>query len=124
MAIDYKRFKPTGSATLALPRPEAVLPALKALRRSVLGGKTVRPKPLNQVSREFRGRGSKGLLEAGQRGIITGDGPDAGLSGGGKNVLICGLPGKTLPAQVADRLRNYKLAGLEQGRPVVIKLTE
>ncbi|KAI0748189.1 hypothetical protein C8Q80DRAFT_1170648 [Daedaleopsis nitida] len=124
VAIDYKRFKPAGTATLALPRPESVVPTLKALNGSVLGGKKVRSRTLHNVSREFRGRGSKGLLEAAQRGIVTGDGPDAGISGGGKNVLLCGLPLKTLPAQLADRLRNYKLAGLEQGRPVVIKLTE
>ncbi|TFK92120.1 hypothetical protein K466DRAFT_261875 [Polyporus arcularius HHB13444] len=122
VALNYKRFKPTGTATLAFSRPEYVPAALKALDRTVLGGKTIKATAVDSVPDVSRMRGPKGLLEAGQRGALKGDGPDAGLTGAGKNVVLYGLPARLLPSVMADNLRKFKLAGMDQGKPVVIKL--
>ncbi|KAI0721031.1 hypothetical protein C8T65DRAFT_253858 [Cerioporus squamosus] len=122
VAINYKRFRPTGTATLAFARPEYVPAALKALDKTVLGGKTIRATVVDPVTDVSRMRGRKGLLEAGQRGAIRGDGPDAGLTGAGKNVVLFGLPARLIPRVVAENLRNFKVVGLDEGKPVVILL--
>ena len=97
--------------------------ATKSLDKAILGGRTLKATRAEaRNERPPRTRGVKGTLEAGQRGIIDGNGPDAGVTGGGKNVLLRGLPGRLFPAMLAENLRNFKLAGREQGRPVVVKL--
>lgn len=121
VAINYKRFLPAGTATLTFTRPEFVPAALKVLHRTVFSGKTLRAQILSPNALNPRRRGQKGLNEAAERGIITGDGPGAGLTGGAKNVVIYGLPPTLRSHQVTDNLRDFKLAGSEQGRPVVIK---
>lgn len=103
-------------------RPEYVPAALKALQGTMLGGKPLRAYPLNSDFALSRRRGMEGLREAGERGILTGDGPDAGISGGAKNVIMYGLPGKMTPLKMSDNLRDFRLAGSEQGRPVVVKI--
>ncbi|RPD66203.1 hypothetical protein L226DRAFT_530319 [Lentinus tigrinus ALCF2SS1-7] len=122
VAINYKRFRPNGTATLAFSRPEYVPAAIKALDKTVLGGKTIKASILDSVRDASRMRGQKGLLEAGQRGVIRGDGPDAGITGGGKNVVLYGLPGRLVAGVLAEQLRQFKIAGLDQGKPVLIKL--
>ncbi len=87
----------------------------------MFSGKTLRAQILSPNALNPRRRGQKGLNEAAERGIITGDGPGAGLTGGAKNVVIYGLPPTLRSHQVTDNLRDFKLAGSEQGRPVVIK---
>lgn len=122
VAINYKRFRPTGTATLAFSRPEFVPAAIKALDQTVVGGKTIKAEVLHSAPDLSRTRGQKGLLEAGQRGIIKGHGPDAGIGGAGKNVVLYGLPGRLVSGILVDNLRDFKIAGMEQGKPVVIKL--
>ena len=61
-------------------------------------------------------------MEAGQRGAITGNGPSGGITGSGRNVVIYGLPGRMNAVMLADSLRNFKLAGTEFGREVIVKL--
>ncbi|KAI0670319.1 hypothetical protein C8Q78DRAFT_1079296 [Trametes maxima] len=121
-AIDYHRFRPSGEGLLSFTRPEYAAAAFKALNNAVVGGKTVKARTLNNIPKLPRARGPKGVLEAGQRGAITGNGPSGGVTGAGRNVVIYGLPGKLPPSTLADNLRDFKLAGTEYGREVVVKL--
>ena len=122
VSIEYSRFRPTGAAILSFTRPEFVPAAVKALDKALLSGKTLGARPAEVLHDIPRGRGVQGALEAAQRGVVHGNGPDAGLTGGGKNVVIWGLPGKMYASSLIEQLRGFKLAGAEQGRPVVIKL--
>ena len=122
VAIDYKRFRPTGKALLTFTSPEFVPAAVQALDRAILSGKPLKAEADGSARMSQRTRGAKGALEAAQRGVIHGNGVDASISGGGKAVVLYGLPGKLQAGLLADRLRAFKLAGAEQGRPVVVKV--
>ena len=122
VAIDYRRFRPTGKAVLTLTRPEFVPAAVKKLDKAFLSGKSLKAEPDSTARMSTRTRGAKGALEAAQRGIIHGNGTVTSISGGGRAVVLYGLPGKLPAGVLADNLRNFKLAGVEQGRPVVVKI--
>ncbi|KAI0647112.1 hypothetical protein C8Q79DRAFT_1009253 [Trametes meyenii] len=121
-AIDYHRFRPSGEGLLSFTRPEYAAAAYKALNNAVVGGKTVKARTISNVLKPPRARGPQGLLEAGQRGAITGNGPSGGVTGAGRNVVLYGLPGRLPPSTLADNLRDFKLASTEYGREVVVKL--
>lgn len=121
MAINYNRFRPNGTATLSFTRPEFVPAAVKALDKSVIGGKSISAEPTDDIPVLPRTRGSKGILDAAQRGIYQGNGPSAGVPGGGKTVVLSGLPTGLLPVKVVDNLRGFKLARSEMGSPAVVK---
>ena len=121
MAVNYSRFRPNGTATLSFTRPEFASAAVKALNGSVLGGKVIIAEPTDDIPVLPRTRGSKGILDAAQRGIYQGNGPNAGVPGGGKTVVLSGLPGGLTPVRVADNLRGFKLARSEMGSPAVVK---
>ena len=78
---------------------------------SILGGFTISaassPPPLTPR----RARGVDGRQEAAARGALPGDGPTAGITGNGRNVIITGLPGKMTSEGVKLWLKNFKLAG-------------
>ncbi|EJF65917.1 hypothetical protein BD309DRAFT_1075472 [Dichomitus squalens] len=122
VAVNYTRFRPNGSATLAFTRPEFVPAAVKALDRHVLGGKIIRAEASDEIPQLPRTRGPKGALEAAQRAVYRGDGPNAGITGGGRTVLLYGLPARLTPQIVTDNLRNFKFAGSEKGVPAVLKI--
>ncbi|OSC99092.1 hypothetical protein PYCCODRAFT_1416620 [Trametes coccinea BRFM310] len=121
-AVEYRRFRPTGHGFLSFARPEWAAAATKALNKVFVGGKPVTAKAVGPVSMPGRSRGSKGLLEAAQRGVITGDGASGGVTGSGRNVVIFGLPGRIIPPVLAENLRGYKLATTEFGKQVIVKL--
>ncbi len=121
VAVNYNRFRPDGTATLSFTRPEFVPAALKVLNRSVVGGKAITAEPTDDVPVLPRTRGPKGILDAAQRGVYRGDGPSAGVPGGGKTVILSGLPDRLVPVIVADNLRSFKLARSEMGSPAVVK---
>ncbi|KAI0362182.1 hypothetical protein OH77DRAFT_1388337 [Trametes cingulata] len=121
-AIDYKRFRPSGNGLLSFPNAEQAAAAQKALDNAVVGGKRVRAHRVSSIPQIPRARGTKGILEAAERGVVTGNGPSGGITGSGRNVVLYGLPGKMLPWQLAERLRDFKLAGTEYGREVIVKL--
>jgi hypothetical protein len=75
--------------------------------------------PLEDPSRT---RGIKGRQEAIDRGILDGNGADAGVSERGKNVVVWGLPGKLTTDQLGEYLKNYRLAGTGGGREEILKL--
>ena len=121
MAVNYNRFRPDGTATLSFTRPEFVPAAVKALDRSVVGGRSITAEPTDDIPVLPRTRGSKGILDAAQRGIYLGNGPSAGVPGGGKTVVLSGLPDRLTPVNVADNLRSFKLARSDMGSPAVVK---
>lgn len=121
VAMNYSRFRPNGTATLSFTRPEFVPAAVKALDKSVIGGKSISAEPTDDIPVLPRTRGSKGLLDAAQRGIYQGNGPSAGVPGGAKTVVLSGLPTGLLPVRVVDSLRGFKLARSEMGSPAVVK---
>lgn len=120
--LDYRRFRSTGTGLLTFSRPEHAAVAHKALNGSVAGGKRVKTRLLSYLPELPRMRGQKGILQAAQRGAITGDGPSGGIAGSGRNVVLYGLPGKLSVGSLLDSLRGVKLAGAEYGKEVVVKL--
>ena len=122
MAVNYSRFRPNGSATLSFTRPEFVPAAVKTLDKHIVGGKSIRAEPSEEIPQLPRTRGAKGVLEAAQRAVYNGDGPNAGIAGGGRTVLVYGLPENLSPQNVTEQLRTFKLAGSEKGVPAVLKL--
>ncbi|KAI0636905.1 hypothetical protein C8Q77DRAFT_1095102 [Trametes polyzona] len=124
VAIDYRRFRPTGHGYLSFTTPELAEAANKALRRAVAGGKMIETQLIHYLPTIPRARGQKGILEAAERGAVTGDGPGGGVTAGGRNVVMYGLPGRLGADQLIGSLRNFKLAGAEHGREVAVKLEQ
>ncbi|KAI0780865.1 hypothetical protein BD413DRAFT_608095 [Trametes elegans] len=120
--IHYTHFRPTGVGYLSFSRPEYSAAAAKALNKAVVGGKMVTAQSVATIPERKRSRGTKGLLEAAQRGVINGSGIGGGITGSGRNVVLFGLPEKLIPFVLADNLRQFKLAETEHGREVVVKL--
>lgn len=69
-----------------------------------------------------RSRGAKGREDAMKRGVITGNGPDAGVRERGKNVVLWGLPGKLASEALREHLKKFRLAGSASGEEDIIKL--
>ncbi|EPT06196.1 hypothetical protein FOMPIDRAFT_1034132 [Fomitopsis schrenkii] len=123
VSLDYYRFQPTGRAWLTLSSPNYMQHALKAMQGTVLSGKALRGVPVNDPSEAItRTRGVKGRLEAAERGLFTGNGPNGMSTGQGKGVVIYGLPGKLTPGGLRTYLRNFKLASAEAGQQEIVKL--
>lgn len=123
MAIDYERFEPTGNAFITLTTPDVLNFNLKCLENV-----TITSLPITAASSDppvgipVRGRGAKGRGEATERGVLTGDGPRAGLLSSGKNVVIWGLPGKLTNEGLKGFLQNFKLAGTEGGKKEFLRV--
>jgi hypothetical protein len=69
-----------------------------------------------------RSRGAKGRENAMNRGVITGNGPDAGVRERGKNVVVWGLPGRLTPEDLREYLKGFRLAGSTSGEHDIIKI--
>ena len=69
-----------------------------------------------------RTRGVKGRLEAAERGLISGNGPDGTSTSHGRGVVIYGLPGKLTPEALRPYLKDFKLVATEVGHKEIIKL--
>ncbi|CCM02401.1 uncharacterized protein FIBRA_04499 [Fibroporia radiculosa] len=125
VAIDYHRFTPTGRAWLTITSPNFAQNTAKSLNRSMLGASTIASHPADPSAKTrppFRTRGTKGRLEAAERGLVMGMGPDGGVSNQGRNVVIYGMPGKMTPESLREYLKSFKLAGSEGGQKEIIKL--
>ncbi|KAF7791309.1 hypothetical protein EIP86_002323 [Pleurotus ostreatoroseus] len=85
--------------------------AVESLNDSIMGGFTISATPSPPPLTHRRTRGVDGRQEAAARGALTGDGPSAGITGNGRNVVITGLPGKMTSEGVKLWLKNFKLAG-------------
>ena len=66
-----------------------------------------------------RMRGVRGREQAAQRGLVSGNGPNGGVTGSGKNVVIYGLPGKMTEEAAGYYLKSFKLAGLAGDKDIV-----
>ena len=84
--------------------------AVDALRASAVSGLSVTVNPSPPPETQSRTRGVRGRADAAERGIITGDGPGGGITGGKRTVVIAGLPGKMTAAAVKEWLKSFKLA--------------
>jgi len=124
VAIDYNRFKPSGNGYIILRSPEFMERNLRLLQNTTVGGFRISALPSNDPDSQSRlsqrTRGAKGKAEAAHRGLLTGDGPGGGVTGGGKHVILSGLPGKMNADSVRVWLKNYKFAN--DGSGDVVKL--
>lgn len=95
--------------------------AVQNLHGSVIAGHPVSATPVEQSGRDSvqRIRGARGREQAAQRGVITGDGPNAGITGSGKNVVIYGLPGKMTEEAAGYFLKSFKLSGQTAEKAIV-----
>ena len=93
------------------------------MQGAMLSGKTLKAAPANDPSEVIvRTRGVKGRLQAAERGLFTGNGPNGMVTSQGKGVVLYGLPGKLTPDSLRTYLRNFKLAMAEAGQQEIIKL--
>lgn len=110
---------------ISLTHPTFVHNAVKALSNTTIGGFPIQVGPVDEprLHRTLRTRGLKGRAEAAERGVVTGDGPAAGITQPGKNVIIYGLPPKTTPFGLKKYLNDFSLAdSLENGEQEIVKL--
>lgn len=122
-SLNYRRFSPTQEGFIVLNNPGHANPALKALRENVVGGfrVTTTSVPSLNDNTPIRSRGRRGRDEAMERGIITGDGPNAGITDRGKSVVIYGLPGKMTAESLRSYLKTFKF-GSEDGTQSIMKI--
>ncbi|KAH9966590.1 hypothetical protein BC827DRAFT_1264550 [Russula dissimulans] len=120
VALDYRRFEPTGRAFLTLSRPSALQKVLAALKQLRFFGHPLRPRTTPAPAEHgMRSRGLKGREEASERSIVSGNGSQGGITDVGRSVILSGLPGKISSAAVRRFLKNYQLMG---GQAEVVKL--
>jgi hypothetical protein len=91
--------------------PEECLAAEKKLRNVSLNGLRLKASHVTPDRWDFRTRGIKGKRDAIQRGLLTGTGPDAGLTERGTAVILSGLPAKMEELHMRKRLPDYELRG-------------
>ena len=123
VAIDYKRFNPTGRAFLTLGNSDALDQNLRSLQNASISSipitATSCPPPPGIPRRT---RGKEGRMQAAERGVITGNGPRGGVTNGGNNVVLWGMPGRLTSEGLRWSLHTFKLAGTEGGKQESVKL--
>ncbi|KAJ8454623.1 hypothetical protein ONZ45_g19235 [Pleurotus djamor] len=125
VSLVYRWFRPTERAILTLTHSGFLQPNLKALENMTLVGLPITADPIMspEATPEFqshaRQRGGRGRMEAAQRGIITGNGPDGGVPNNGKNVVVGGLPSRLHMDVFRELLAGFKLAELDEGPDIV-----
>ncbi|TFK54950.1 hypothetical protein OE88DRAFT_1805361 [Heliocybe sulcata] len=105
VALEYNKFRPTGRAYVRFLSPDIVSKAVRRINLATMTSLPLTATPVPSVEFTTRIRGAKGLEEAAERGIITGDGANAGLpiSSMGVSVVVTGLP----LAMGVDQVRAY-----------------
>ncbi|KAF9466362.1 hypothetical protein BDZ94DRAFT_1280997 [Collybia nuda] len=125
VAIDYHRFLPSGKALLTLNDPQFLRDNIRNLERLTVAGLPVKSRPRllrDDEAAPSRMRGVKGRAEASERGIVTGNGPHAGITNCERHVVIKGLPGRISLQTLENTLRSYQLAETRGGRPRIVKV--
>ncbi|QRW00288.1 hypothetical protein RhiJN_28306 [Ceratobasidium sp. AG-Ba] len=112
--LDYKNFIPTGRGWLRFGKAEHAARAVKMLQSSRLAAHPLRARITKEIDiiragQPFRARGEKGRVEATERGLLTGNGPDARVKERGTSVYLWGLPGTTYSHDLARVLEPYGL---------------
>ncbi|CAE6528558.1 unnamed protein product [Rhizoctonia solani] len=122
--LDYRNFIPSGRAWVGFNNPERTERALHILRDSVIAGHTIRAQKTDEQNLVDAGlpprtRGPRGRAEAQERGLTSGNGPDAKLINRQKNVYMWGLPGRTLGPELTKLFDPYGLrVTAEEPRPI------
>ncbi|EPQ58761.1 hypothetical protein GLOTRDRAFT_104100 [Gloeophyllum trabeum ATCC 11539] len=126
VAIDYNGFKPTGRAYVKIASPDLVQTALERLDSSTMAAMTVRAVSTPGVDLARRSRGAKGVEEAAERGVISGNGPSGGLppSQSGMNVVVFGLPSKMELEKVKAYFDGFEFASMTRGDKEVIHVAQ
>jgi len=123
VAIDYRRFIPTGRAFLTLANSDVLNINLRALDNATISSipitATSSPPPPTLPRRT---RGAQGRMEAAERGLINGDGPRGGVMNQGKNVVLWGMPGRLTTEGLKRFVQNFRLAGTEGGKKEFVKI--
>lgn len=112
--MDYHRFRPKGRAYIELTSPQFTQPCLTLIKSTIIGGNIVTARITNPAYDNLalvRTRGIKGRSEAMERGVLNGNGPDAGISHHGKTVVVSGLPGRLVADSLKQYIRELKLGG-------------
>ena len=125
VSINYNRFVPNREGFISMTNLSYVQNALNLLPRSSIGGYHISAVPCDSlvVEQPVRTRGFKGRAEAAERGIISGDGPSAGISRQGRNVILYGLPYRLSAPGLRSYLRNFQLEDISAtGEEEVIKI--
>ncbi|KAG8722398.1 hypothetical protein FRC08_002879 [Ceratobasidium sp. 394] len=112
--LDYKNFMPTGRAWLRFDDPEQAEHAVKTMQNSRLAAHPLRAhltteENIVRAGQPYRVRGEKGRAEAVERGILTGNGPDARVKERGTCVYLWGLPGTTVSYDLRQIFESYGL---------------
>jgi len=123
VAINYKGFRPSGDAYIALTRTDYMRDNLRKLENFTLLGLPVKATPkVLEADRPPRSRGEKGRTEAVARGAHTGDGLKGNFPNTERNVIIWGLPGRLDPSSIEESLRDFKLGRTAKGRHTILKV--
>lgn len=111
-------------ALLTLINPEFLDENIRKLKRmSIAGMPTLAfPKTMNSPPTPTRVRGIKGLREAAERGLLTGNGPHAGLLNWGRNVTLWGLPKMLDEKELYDDLQQFEFASDSKAQPNLVKV--
>ncbi|GJJ12141.1 hypothetical protein Clacol_006382 [Clathrus columnatus] len=121
----YYRFQRNGNAYITMSVPSQTDMVVKQLEKAQMSGYSVNVTSTSQLENVTRrSRGNKGRQEAANRGIITGTGPDAGITERGKGVVIWGLPGSWSEDAVRGFLerKGLRLADNDTDRLNVVKV--
>ena len=119
--MDYDRFRPTGTAYLSLSSQNSMPRNLRMLNRASMSSLPLRATAVPNPFPIGRMRGSDGREEASNKGLVTGNGPNGGTSGHGRNVIMWGLPGKLPPDGLRNYLRAFQLSDTS-GRENIVKI--
>lgn len=121
----YRRFQRDGNAFVTFSYPPHAEVALTQLKNAQLSGYTINVTSTSQLETVLRrSRGNKGREEAANRGIVTGTGPDAGVTERGRSVVISGLPGRWSEENLRSFLerKGFRLAGNDTNSSNVVKV--
>jgi hypothetical protein len=115
--INYRRFLPTGTASLTVTNPQLVEDVQNSLRQATISEYFLKSdisysNPLNNLTK-VRNRGIKGKEETAMRETLTGDGYGAGIAERGRSVVVWGLPKQATRVQVLEMLKKH------EGLPVI-----
>ncbi|TFK42962.1 hypothetical protein BDQ12DRAFT_719798 [Crucibulum laeve] len=96
VVLEYEHFMPRGSALITLSKPDFLKDNLRLIQNMSIAGIPVKSEAVKpeEVPTPSRLRGLKGRVQSAARGLLTGDGPRAGVSDNGRCVTIWGLPGR------------------------------
>lgn len=121
----YRRFQPDGNAFVTFTHPSQTQVAVAQLKKAQISGYNIDVTSAAQLQNTpQRSRGIKGRQEAADRGIITGTGPDAGVTERGRSVVIWGLPGRWNEEILRGFLehKGFRLAGNDMNHMNIVKV--